>query len=43
MVLESYNAFMLYYAEMAEDTGCEMLCIGCEMLGTEKDRLLEKA
>lgn len=33
---ESYNAFMLYYAEMAEDTGCEMLCIGCEMLGTER-------
>lgn len=30
-----YNAFICHYAEIAEDTGCEMLCIGCEMLGTE--------
>lgn len=33
---DSYNAFMLYYAEIAENLGCEMLCIGCEMLGTER-------
>jgi hypothetical protein len=32
---KSYNAFMLHYAELAEEIGCEMLCIGCEMLGTE--------
>ena len=31
-----YNAFICHYAEIAEDTGCEMLCIGCEMLGTER-------
>ena len=33
---ESYTAFMCHYAQIAEDTGCEMLCIGCEMLGTER-------
>lgn len=32
----SYKAFMLHYAEIAEYTHCEMLCIGCEMLGTER-------
>ncbi len=32
----AYKAFMLYYAELAEDTGCEMLCVGCEMCGTEQ-------
>ena len=31
-----YNAFICHYAEIAEYTGCEMLCIGCEMVGTEK-------
>lgn len=31
-----YTAFMCHYAEIAEDMGVEMLCIGCEMLGTEK-------
>ncbi len=31
-----YSAFMLHYAEIAEYKGCEMLCIGCEMLGTEQ-------
>lgn len=30
-----YTAFICHYAEIAQDTGCEMLCIGCEMLGTE--------
>lgn len=33
---ESYSAFMLHYAKLAEDTGCEMLCIGCELSGTER-------
>ncbi|MCD7730756.1 MAG: glycosyl hydrolase family 53 [Oscillospiraceae bacterium] len=31
-----YNAFICHYAEIAEDKGCEMLCVGCEMLGTER-------
>ena len=33
---KSYEDYMLYYAELAEETGCEMLCIGCEMSGTER-------
>ncbi|MBQ9118741.1 MAG: glycosyl hydrolase family 53 [Lachnospiraceae bacterium] len=33
---ESYTAFLLHYAELAEDTDCEMFCLGCEMLGTER-------
>lgn len=32
----SYGKFMEYYAQLAEETGCEMLCIGCEMCGTER-------
>ncbi|MCL2071051.1 MAG: glycosyl hydrolase family 53 [Oscillospiraceae bacterium] len=32
---KSYTAFMVHYAELAEEYGCEMLCIGCEMLATE--------
>ena len=32
---KSYNAFMLYYAEIAEKTNCEMLCTGCEMDGMD--------
>ncbi len=36
MWFESYSAFMLHYAQLAEDTGCEMLCIGCELSGTER-------
>lgn len=32
----SYTAFIRHYAEIAEYTGCEMFCIGCEMLGTER-------
>lgn len=27
----SYFSFMLYYAEIAQAEGCEMLCTGCEM------------
>lgn len=30
-----YTGFMTRYAEIAEYTGCEMLCLGCEMLGME--------
>lgn len=33
---ESYTSYLLHYAEIAEDEGCEMLCFGCEMLGTER-------
>lgn len=31
-----YSAFLTHYAEIAEYTKCEMFCIGCEMLGTER-------
>jgi hypothetical protein len=33
---KSYTNFMVHYAELAQELGCEMLCIGCEMLGTEQ-------
>jgi hypothetical protein len=33
---EDYTAFILHYAEIAEDTGCEMFCLGCEMSATER-------
>lgn len=32
----SYTGFILHYAELAQDTGCEMYCLGCEMMGTER-------
>lgn len=32
---ESYTNYICHYAELAQELGCEMLCIGCEMLGTE--------
>lgn len=32
---KSYTDYMLHYADLAEELKCEMLCIGCEMLGTE--------
>lgn len=31
----SYKNFLLHYAELAQELNCEMLCIGCEMIGTE--------
>ena len=31
----SYKNFLLHYAELAQELGCEMFCIGCEMIGTE--------
>lgn len=33
---EHYTAFICHYAEIAQDTGCEMFCVGCEMSGTER-------
>ena len=33
---ESYKNFILNYARIAQQCGVEMLCIGCEMIGTEK-------
>ncbi|CAM4414659.1 hypothetical protein FHS16_001003 [Paenibacillus endophyticus] len=32
----SYTAFILHYARIAEETGCEMFCIGCEMVQTDR-------
>jgi hypothetical protein len=32
----AYNEFILHYARIAEQTGCEMLCIGCEMVQTDR-------
>lgn len=32
---DNYTDFMVYYAELAKECGCEMLCLGCEMCGTE--------
>jgi hypothetical protein len=32
---KSYTAYMKHYAELAEELKIEMLCIGCEMSGTE--------
>lgn len=35
-----YGGYLTHMAELAEYTGCEMLCLGCEMLGMErKERL----
>jgi hypothetical protein len=32
---EEYEAFILHYAAVAEQTQCEMFCLGCEMGSTE--------
>lgn len=32
----SYERFILHYARIAEKTGAEMFCIGCEMVQTDK-------
>lgn len=32
----SYTEYMLHYARIAEDTSCEMLMIGCELVQTER-------
>jgi len=31
----SYQNFLIHYAELAEELGCEMFCVGCEMVKTE--------
>lgn len=31
----SYTNFLVHYAELAEELGCEMFCVGCEMVKTE--------
>lgn len=33
---KSYTAYMMHFAKIAEETGCEMLCIGCEMVQTDR-------
>ncbi len=33
---KSYQEFMNRYAELAQETGCECLCLGCELDGMEK-------
>ncbi|SFB99706.1 glycoside hydrolase family 113 [Butyrivibrio sp. YAB3001] len=35
----SYESFICYYAKLAEETGCEMFCVGCEMVGTERKEM----
>ena len=32
---QSYTRFLLHYAAIAEQEGCEMLCTGCEMAGMD--------
>ncbi len=32
----SYTNFLCHYAELAEELDCEMFCIGCEMIKTER-------
>ncbi|WP_116417373.1 glycoside hydrolase family 113 [Subtercola boreus] len=32
----SFARFMIHYARIAEEEGCEMLCVGCEMVQTDK-------
>jgi hypothetical protein len=33
---KSYTAYQLHYAKIAEETNCEMLIVGCEMVQTER-------
>jgi hypothetical protein len=32
----SFTRFVLHYARIAEEEGCEMLCVGCEMVQSDK-------
>lgn len=32
----SYSEFILHYASIAQETGCEMFCVGCEMVQTDR-------
>lgn len=33
---DSYRAYILHHAALAQRTGCEMLCIGCEMVQADR-------
>lgn len=33
---KSYNDFILHYADIAEETGCEMFVIGCELVNADR-------
>jgi hypothetical protein len=32
---QNYTAVMVHYAKLAQDTNCQMFCIGCEMVSAE--------
>nr|WP_245630061.1 1,4-beta-xylanase [Alicyclobacillus acidiphilus] len=32
----SYERFILHYAQIAQDTGCDMFCVGCEMVSSDR-------
>nr|WP_189032338.1 1,4-beta-xylanase [Paenibacillus albidus] len=32
----SYTRFILHYARIAEETGCEMFCVGCELVQSDR-------
>ncbi|MEO3944331.1 1,4-beta-xylanase [Gorillibacterium sp. CAU 1737] len=32
---QSYTRFIVHHARIAEETGCELFCIGCEMVSTD--------
>lgn len=32
----AYSDFICHYARIAQETGCEMLCVGCEMVQTDR-------
>ncbi|GLV13413.1 hypothetical protein Heshes_10970 [Alicyclobacillus hesperidum] len=36
---QSYGTFIIHYAELAERLGCEMFCVGCEMVQADKREL----
>lgn len=33
---DDFRAFLIHYAKIAEETNCEMFCLGCEMGSTEE-------
>jgi hypothetical protein len=33
---QSYTGFIVHHAAIAEETGCEMFCVGCEMVQTDR-------
>lgn len=37
---QSYTNFLMHYAELFEELGCEMFCIGCEMVVQNLRRLI---